>query len=329
MVACWRPGMSEDPKTKMKGSVELDIKGKVAISGEVSGFPAIVNACRSKTGKIDHALADRIANHLRSGKPLNELTPYEQALLIDATGDSVVKAINRAKIVERALAHEPDLAGLLAAPSASDAQETTEEAAEEADERLLFWERFWADAETVSVEYMQEIYARILAGRTRQPKDFSLKTLEVLRYLDSPTAALLKKVGAFAIGKTAGMVPDIFHTVRGYSLKHVRALADSNLLLETTAGFPEGYAYAYQDIYIRAAKTERASLPNVYMLTTAGRELLSLMDLPNSTEHMLWACEALSEHPAIEIAKTRTGPWLHWKEFYKDALAAREAAKQK
>jgi uncharacterized protein DUF2806 len=326
--------MSEDPKTKVKGSVELDITGKVAVSGEVSGFPAIVNAFRSPKAKIQHAAAERIASIIRTGGPIDGLSPFDQALLIEATGDTILKAMNKAEVVKRALAHEPNLAGLLVASGATEAQEPTKKAAEEADEQLLFWERFWADAESVSVEYMQEIYARILAGKTKKPKGFSLKTLEVLRYLDSRTAAVLKAVGAFAFAKR--MVPDIFSIERGYTAGHVRTLADSNLMSESPGTFPQNLPCFYHDVHIRFTSEEEQQFkmgPIVYVLTTAGRELLSMMELPTSTEHVLWNCQALADRDnRIEVCSSDAGPWVDWKEFYKDELATRatrEAASAK
>ena len=128
--------MSKEPGSLVQASVEVDaIKGKVAVAGEVSQVEKIVQAFRSPKAKVQHAMAERLAAHLTDGKPLSEMTPMEQALLLEAHADAVTKGMNRRQVVERALKHDPGIAGLLTAPEAPKENPPPEKAAAEADEK--------------------------------------------------------------------------------------------------------------------------------------------------------------------------------------------------
>ncbi|GET22097.1 DUF2806 domain-containing protein [Prolixibacter denitrificans] len=59
--------------------------------------------------------------------------------------------------------------------------------------------RFFDYAEDISNEEMQEIWARILAGEIKQPRSYSLRTLELIRNLSKDEANTFMKVAKFAI----------------------------------------------------------------------------------------------------------------------------------
>lgn len=68
--------------------------------------------------------------------------------------------------------------------------------------------RFFASAQDVSSEQMQELWGRILAGEIKKPGSFSLRTLDFVRNLTKQDAALIEKLSnlAFTHGTTA-MIP--------------------------------------------------------------------------------------------------------------------------
>ena len=59
--------------------------------------------------------------------------------------------------------------------------------------------RFFKNAEEVSNEEMQAIWGKILAGEIKQPKSYSLRTLELIRNLSKNEADTFMKVANFAI----------------------------------------------------------------------------------------------------------------------------------
>lgn len=59
--------------------------------------------------------------------------------------------------------------------------------------------RFFNCVEDISNEQMQEIWGKILAGEVKQPKSFSLRTLETLRNLRKEEAELFKKYSPLII----------------------------------------------------------------------------------------------------------------------------------
>ena len=59
--------------------------------------------------------------------------------------------------------------------------------------------RFFKIAEEVSNEEMQALWGKILAGEIKQPKTYSLRTLELIRNLSKKEADIFMKVANFAI----------------------------------------------------------------------------------------------------------------------------------
>jgi len=59
--------------------------------------------------------------------------------------------------------------------------------------------RFFASVQDISSEQMQELWGRILAGEIKQPGAYSFRTLEFLRNLTRPDAALIEKLSALTV----------------------------------------------------------------------------------------------------------------------------------
>lgn len=59
--------------------------------------------------------------------------------------------------------------------------------------------RFFRIAEDISNEEMQALWGKILAGEIKQPKTYSLRTLELIRNLSKQEADIFRKVADFAI----------------------------------------------------------------------------------------------------------------------------------
>lgn len=59
--------------------------------------------------------------------------------------------------------------------------------------------RFFRIAEDISTEEMQALWGKILAGEIKQPKSYSLRTLELIRNLSKTEADIFMKVANFAV----------------------------------------------------------------------------------------------------------------------------------
>nr|VFK59596.1 MAG: TIGR03899 family protein [Candidatus Kentron sp. TUN]VFK68062.1 MAG: TIGR03899 family protein [Candidatus Kentron sp. TUN] len=58
--------------------------------------------------------------------------------------------------------------------------------------------RFFRIAEDISTEQMQALWGRVLAGEVKQPKSYSLRTLDVLRNMSQEEAETFVRVGSLA-----------------------------------------------------------------------------------------------------------------------------------
>jgi hypothetical protein len=61
--------------------------------------------------------------------------------------------------------------------------------------------RWRTNAEDIHDDEMRRLWARILAGETKQPESFSLHTLDFMRRLSKEDAALIEKVAPFTCGR--------------------------------------------------------------------------------------------------------------------------------
>lgn len=86
--------------------------------------------------------------------------------------------------------------------------------------------RFLDYAEGVSEEEMQNIWAKILAGEVKQPKSFSLRTLDVLRNMTKEEAELFAEVSNNVFGDIF-----IFRDDNSKDITKFFQLCDSGLLL--------------------------------------------------------------------------------------------------
>jgi hypothetical protein len=204
-------GKSEPGGTVAAGFSIDPATGTGNASVKVTGIASLVKYFapnRFAKAEALHALSEGLKRKLSQGTDLSQLAPIEQHLLLSAMEETLGKAANRTRILEYAAEDHAELKGLLQAPSGDAPSSDAPAAQEQVEEPTYFWERFWADAETVSVEYMQRLYARVLVGAVQRPGDFSLKTLDVIRYLDEDAARLFHAYRGFVVSGSGFPVLD-------------------------------------------------------------------------------------------------------------------------
>jgi hypothetical protein len=301
----------------LKGNVETAVKVGSFTQFFRNLFPGF-----TAQGRIKHAMVDNIERQFAKGKSVADLSKAEQLLIANANLSELRKAVNKQAILERAEQIEPKLfeppfVGVSdkALPPGPDAAERS---AESKDEQQYFWERFWADAEVVSVPYFQAMYARILTGKVKSPGTFSLKTLDTVRCLDERTASLFNEVCQYAIG--GYLVPAIFEPRRPFSVLELNLLADAGLLrADKLAIAIEPHSYSYDPWRIRIM-TDSYLPRGIHPLTAAGRDLLSIIPVDHTDSRAIEVCRALSyaikgESPC-EVCKRPSDEWVNWRKHF-------------
>ncbi len=159
--------------------------------------------------------------------------------------------------------------------------------------------RFFNYAENISNEEMQEIWARILAGEIKQPKSYSLRTLDVLRNLSTDEAAIFMKFAKIAVtsSDTSSKTTFILSFKKHKLLEEKYGLNHSDRLLLEELGLITANYSAFKMMETKD-KTGRSSftvgelivvqdkLPNkpmhqleVLIFTKIGRQLLNLVNI--------------------------------------------------
>ncbi|MBD1432393.1 DUF2806 domain-containing protein [Sphingobacterium sp. DN00404] len=154
--------------------------------------------------------------------------------------------------------------------------------------------RFFKIIEDVSNENMQALWGKILAGEVKQPKSYSLRTLELLRNLSQKEAEVFNKVARFAIRKGSNNFLFTGSDDKILSEEHNISYADRALLTEI--GLIQPGTFVNYQIHTRSqdadivfiagpkvlvvkvkANTPLVTLP-IDVFSTAGNELLTLVE---------------------------------------------------
>lgn len=139
------------------------------------------------TGGIEYK-EDKIA--ISSPKEL--LIETKQSILIDSTLEERTKERLNFQEAKRQLNIESITA--FAAEDLKNEQPVTDEPLDED-----WTTRFFKIAEDISNEEMQALWGKILAGEIKQPRSYSLRTLELIRNLSQKEADVFMKVANYAI----------------------------------------------------------------------------------------------------------------------------------
>lgn len=162
--------------------------------------------------------------------------------------------------------------------------------------------RFFNIAEDVSDEEMQKLWGRILAGEVKQPKSFSLRTLELVKNLSKLEAETFSKVANFTL-KTGdehyifkGKTEDILSRKFNVQFDDIALLKEIGLIQtgEFTALEFSGKHTGDQVIFTSSnliivakikANTQTFSMP-VFIFTIAGNELIKLINKNTPFEYI-------------------------------------------
>lgn len=167
---------------------------------------------------------------------------------------------------------------------AQDSQEPPDSSIE--DDWLFSWREY---AGKVTSDELQDLWGRVLAGETKQPGSYSIRTLDFLKCLSKSEAELISKAAKFVIAERIYRNKESFLEKEGLSFSQLLHLQDIGVLSGVEAiGLNTTYKTIMPDIFFRGlVANDKVILLNhedskkevnaeVYLLTRTGREVLKL-----------------------------------------------------
>lgn len=183
--------------------------------------------------------------------------------------------------------------------------------------------RFFRIVEDVSNDEMQLLWGKILAGEIKQPKSYSLRTLELLRNLSQAEAITFMKVANYAI-KEEGKTYTLYTSVNGttWDINQNKEYSDieyTDIALLSETGLIQPYSstiiamennsrdsfhvFIIGDIVIIInikANTETIKMP-VVIFTKAGNELINLISPNPSMKYLKSFANSIREKGNVDI----------------------------
>ena len=191
--------------------------------------------------------------------------------------------------------------------------------------------RFFNIVEDVSNDEMQKLWGRILAGEVKQPKSYSLRTLELLKNLTKNDAEIFTKASNFKISSHSS--PFLFRGKDNKALEKYGMSFEERLLL-TEIGILQSETnitrtlqqlsednfilFEYGDFLIKAHKKANSQSHNISILrfTKIGEELLNLLTTTANFDYMeAFISEVENENIEIEyttiLSRNDNGTYSH------------------
>lgn len=187
--------------------------------------------------------------------------------------------------------------------------------------------RFFNSVEDISNEAMQEIWAKILAGEVKEPKSFSLRTLETLKNLSQDEASLFEYVCQAVVCSDGDyFIPNDSFIFKTLNIEYADILRLDECGLISAIGTvnryfdiaPNGKSYAIFgnksiEIFARncGKQLERAVI-EVYPMTKIGEQIISLFEHGLSDEALLqYAREFKGENQKLKVTAYYRGDEAH------------------
>lgn len=166
--------------------------------------------------------------------------------------------------------------------------------------------RFFNIVEDISDEEMQNLWAKILAGEIKQPKSFSLRTLEILRNLSKEEAEAFIRNAPYCFGDGC-LCHDSFVSINDYVLLTDASLTapHESIVIKYTPDEDGYFNIKLRDTTLKI-KTENKGTQismRIYVLTKAGEELLKLSTTSISSDCINYIIKFLKNNGATKITE--------------------------
>lgn len=159
--------------------------------------------------------------------------------------------------------------------------------------------RFFDIVQDVSDDEMQLLWGQILAGEIKQPKTYSLRTLELLRNMTREDAELFQKVAQFALVDGDAFLYTPNNELGKYGINYVDIAKLIEIGLLQPGDFVQKHIFSnnqsdtktpliYGDIVViisKKAKAREISFP-IRPFTTSGQELCRLIDISPNMDYV-------------------------------------------
>jgi hypothetical protein len=310
-------GLLSPAQIRREGKAHADVRRyEMLLDGQTRRELPDVTAGRlilDRSGKL--VPPPRSTGHGEERKEPHLIFPREEEpLLITAhrreLADAAYRLLNLRKIV--VLAEEE-----MERTAADNGASTAEEATPAIDLDWLYrWKEF---AERVSIEEMQRLWAKILAGEIGRSGLYSLRTLIFLFSLTKAEAELITGAANFCIkGYNKEVV--IYHhpaylSAKGLTFQNLLALQDLGILTGVQLESPLQYQYAFErkgdygfvpltyggkTIAVYKAKDPSLTIP-VYIVTRVGAELLLLGTFEVVSDYLYMCAKHIKEQQNLNV----------------------------
>lgn len=147
--------------------------------------------------------------------------------------------------------------------------------------------RFMSTVEDISDDEMQNLWAKILAGEIKQPKSFSLKTLDVLRNITKEEAEQITKMAKFTIDNMYICSEDFAMQLQEHIMMEEIGIICGERLVSTFKVSPTNVwrlLIGGQTLISMYSKEEKEIEYKFYKLTKVGKEILKLVSIENNDD---------------------------------------------
>lgn len=164
--------------------------------------------------------------------------------------------------------------------------------------------RFFASVADISDEDLQKLWAKVLAGEIKQPKSYSLRALETLKNLSKYEAELFQYIAPYVISTN-----DLSFVSANKEIKNKFNILDGNYIQLDSCGLLQMIPFTEINTSIlpneaqrnfftntrllsitnNASNEQNLKIHEIYLLTSAGRELFNLLvSKPNDEYFEEW-----------------------------------------
>ena len=177
--------------------------------------------------------------------------------------------------------------------------------------------RFFDSVADVSDEDLQKLWGKVLAGEIKQPKSYSLRTLETLKNLSEYEAGLFQKVAPYVIGSGENLfLPSKMELLEKYGVTYgeIMSLDECGLInssglvslnLSTSTEDPIGLHNNSKLLLVYSIESNNTKFSiGDFKLTRAGKELFHILNATPNDEYFYDFAEYICKKTSQKIRVT-------------------------
>lgn len=235
------------------------------------------------------AAGERDAELIRRGELQVEFRPELSQVPVSSPSSRQPEFARQvaARIVHQELRREENLEKIVYYASQEEDDGDFEKEDDDFDEE--WFTQFFNDAQDVSTEQLQRLWARLLSGEIKKPGVHSIETIDFLRRMNSSRAKQIERIGPYVFGQGAIIKcellekqewSDFVFWLHLENLGILNGATGSGLELKAKSTiksqFVQNYVYGNTLLICRHADANKTLRIPAYKLTPMGLEILSL-----------------------------------------------------